>query len=82
MDTASTTDEETFLNLFTDHDGTEFRRLSHLYVGTSHAVPQPNDEVDEFKSWKPEELMTEIEAKPSDYVPSFAIELKKAIELR
>jgi isopentenyl-diphosphate Delta-isomerase len=71
---------ESFLNVFPGDNGEERRRLSHLYVGTSNEQPQTSDEVDEFKDWQPDELRADVEAHPDAYIPSFVVELDKAIE--
>ena len=71
---------ESFLNVFPGDNGEERKRLSHLYVGISDKQPQSNDEVDEFKDWLPNELRADVMARPDAYVPSFIVELDKAIE--
>lgn len=70
---------ETFLNVFPGDNGETRKRLSHLYVGVSDQQPQTNEEVDEFKSWQPNELRVDIEKNPNAYIPSFRIELDKAV---
>jgi isopentenyl-diphosphate delta-isomerase len=70
---------ETFLNVFPAEDGSPRSRLSHLFVGRSDLVPEANDEVDEFIALNTEELVRLVGSRPQEYVPSFAIELAKAI---
>jgi len=72
---------ETFMNEFPDEDGsTTRRRLSHLFIGISEEIPQPNEEVDEFLVLPHAELKQRVTDKPGDYIPSFLIELDKAVE--
>lgn len=71
---------ETFLNVFPGDQGEERKRMSHLYIATSDEVPQPNEEVDEFKSWQPDELRKDIEEHQDRYVPSFITELDLAVK--
>ena len=71
---------ESFLNVFPGDNGEERKRLSHLYVGVSDEQPQINEEVDEFKNWQPSELRVDVVAHPDAYIPSFIVELDKAIE--
>lgn len=72
---------ETFLNVFPDEEGTAMRkRLSHLFIGISDQVPEANDEVDEFLALLHEELRQLVVNKPDEYIPSFLIELDKAVE--
>jgi isopentenyl-diphosphate delta-isomerase len=71
---------ESFLNVFPGDNGEERKRLSHLYVGKSDELPQTNPEVDEFRDWQPDELRADVLARPDDYIPSFIVELDKAIE--
>ena len=71
---------ETFLNVFPGDNGETRKRLSHLYVGISDQQPQTNEEVDEFKVWHPRELRDDIQNNPDAYIPSFMIELDKAVE--
>lgn len=70
---------ESFLNAFPGHDNQTFRRFSHLYIGISEEIPQTNEEVDEFKSVHHGKLAREIAKNPEQYVPSFLIELQKAV---
>jgi isopentenyl-diphosphate delta-isomerase len=70
---------KTFLNTFPGHDGQTFRRLSHLYIGLSNEEPKENNEVDEFKALFYKHLENEVTKNPSQYVPSFLIELQKAV---
>lgn len=70
---------ETFLNVFPGDNGEERNRLSHLYIGISDEAPTANDEVDEFKAWQPDGLFADIAANPDKYIPSFEIELAKAL---
>lgn len=71
---------DSFLNVFTGDNGEERRRLSHLYIAVSDEVPQPNEEVDEFRDWDPKELRADAVKNPASYVPSFVVELDMAIE--
>lgn len=71
---------ETFMNIFPGHNGEQSRRLSHLYVGLSDLEPTTSAEVDEFKSWRPDELRVDVLAHPQAYIPSFITELDKAVE--
>lgn len=71
---------ESFLNVFPGDNGEERKRLSHLYVGISDEEPQLNEEVDEFKDWDPVELRANVIADPDAFVPSFLVELDKAIQ--
>jgi isopentenyl-diphosphate Delta-isomerase len=71
---------ESFLNIFPGDNGEIRKRLSHLYIGFSDAQPVVSEEVDEFKDWKPEELRIDLEAHPDSYIPSFIVELDKAVE--
>lgn len=73
---------ESFLNIFPGDNGEERKRLSHLYIGVSDEIPEANDEVDEFKLWDPAELGAEVLKRTSEYVPSFIVELDKAVEGR
>lgn len=71
---------ETFLNVFPGENGEIRRRLSHLYVGVSDEQPKITDEVDDFRNWNPHDLREDIETNPDTYVPSFIVELDKALE--
>lgn len=73
---------ESFLNIFPGDSGEERKRLSHLYIGISDEIPEQNDEVDEFKIWDPAKLRTDVLKNPNNYVPSFIVELDKAVEGR
>jgi isopentenyl-diphosphate delta-isomerase len=70
---------ESFLNIFPGDNGEERRRLSHLYIGISDETPQPNEEVDEFRSWHPKKLRLDIVKQPAAYIPPFIMELDKAL---
>lgn len=70
---------ESFLNVFPGDNGEVRKRLSHLFVGVSDEQPSVNEEVDEFKNWNPDELRADAELRPDAYVPSFVIELDKAV---
>lgn len=71
---------DSFINVFPDETDTETRkRLSHVFVGIDDQVPQPNEEVDEFKAWEPGELKTDIKERPEAYIPSFMTELDIAL---
>jgi isopentenyl-diphosphate Delta-isomerase len=72
---------ETFMNEFPDETGKETRvRLSHLFVGISDEQPHNTEEVDEFRALSYDELSERVKAKPEDYIPSFKVELDKAID--
>jgi len=73
---------ESFLNEFPGQDSQTFRRLSHLYIGISEEEPKLNDEVDEFKAFDRKKLKKEVVTRPEKYVPSFLLELEKAIKAR
>lgn len=70
---------ETFLNVFPGENGETRTRISYLYVGLSDEQPTITDEVDEFRSWDIKELRKAVQANPDRYVPSFIIELDKAL---
>ncbi len=70
---------ETFLNVFPGDNGENRKRLSHLYIGISDEAPAANDEVDDFKAWQLDDLFADIAANPDKYIPSFEIELEKAL---
>jgi isopentenyl-diphosphate delta-isomerase len=70
---------ESFLNVFPGDNGEERKRVSHLYVGTTDKQPRLSDEVDEFKDWEPAKLREDSLARPDAYVPSFVVELDRAI---
>ncbi len=69
---------ESFLNVFPGDNGEQRKRLSHLYIGISDAMPLKNDEVDEFRIWEPDALRRDVLASPGQYIPSFIVELDKA----
>jgi len=71
---------ESFLNVFPGDNGEIRRRLSHLYVGISDEKPRINADVDEFKSWQPKDLRADAAKYAEAYVPSFLIELNKALK--
>jgi len=71
---------ESFLNVFPGDNGEIRRRLSHMYVGISDEKPQVNADVDEFKIWQPKNLRVDVVKHPEVYVPSFLIELDKALK--
>ena len=71
---------ETFANVFMDDKNQQLQRLSHIFVGSSDQVPKISEEVDEFKSWQPHELRAHVLSNPNLYVPSFLIELDKAVD--
>lgn len=70
---------ESFLNVFPGDNGEVRKRLSHLYVGVSDQQPRLSEEVDEFKLWEPAKLRADAENRPDAYVPSFVVELDKAV---
>jgi 8-oxo-dGTP pyrophosphatase MutT (NUDIX family) len=69
-----------FLNVFIGDNGEERRRLSYLYIGKTDATPLPGPDADEFACWDIEELRAELKTHPEKYVPSFSIELEKALK--
>ena len=71
---------KSFLNIFPGDNGEERRRFSHLYIGISDEMPQPNEEVDEFKDWEPSELREDATRNEASYVPSIIVELDIALE--
>jgi isopentenyl-diphosphate Delta-isomerase len=70
---------EVFLNEFPGEDGTTRRRLSHLFIGVSEKIPQVNEEVEEFAAMSSAELVNRIQEQSEMYVPSFLMELEKAL---
>lgn len=70
---------ESFLNVFVGDNGETRKRLSHLYIAVSDKQPQVNKEVDEFKLWEVEPLRADAENRSESYVPSFIVELDKAV---
>ena len=70
---------ESFLNVCPAEDGRERKRLSYLYIGESNDQPVANDEADGFKLLAPDELRQNVLSNPSLYIPSFLIELEKAL---
>lgn len=70
---------ETFLNRFTGDDGRPTQRLSHLFISLSNEIPITNEEVEEFLSIQHAELREWVVEKPTEYIPSFLVELDKAI---
>ncbi len=71
---------ESFLNVFPGDSGEERRHLSHLYVGVSDGQPKENEEVAEFKIWNPNDLKADVQTNSNLYIPSFMVELDKALE--
>lgn len=72
---------ETFLNEFPGDNGENRRRMSHLYIGVSDDTPFNDDgEVDEFVSHNVQELSANVMANETLYIPSFLVELDKAVE--
>lgn len=71
---------ETFLNVFPGENGETRKRLSHLYIGVSDEEPKPNDEVDEFLIWDPDQLRSDVQLRPDAYIPSYLVELDKAMD--
>ena len=71
---------ESFINEFPGQDNQTWRRLSHLFVGESDEIPQSNDEVDEFAAWPFVELRQKIALEPEKFIPSFLVELDKAVK--
>jgi isopentenyl-diphosphate delta-isomerase len=70
---------ETFINKFIGHNGQPTQRLSHLFVGISEEIPAANDEVDEFQAIPHSKLRKNIVQNQNKYIPSFLIELDKAV---
>lgn len=70
---------ETFMNKFSGHDGHPTQRLSHLFVGISDEIPEPNEEVDEFVILPQDELIERVKTKPDEYIPSFLDEIERAV---
>ncbi|HZP55890.1 MAG TPA: NUDIX domain-containing protein [Candidatus Saccharimonadales bacterium] len=71
---------ESFLNEFPGHNDQTFRRLSHLYIGITNEIPKENREVDEFRAYHYKKLAANVAKSPSKYVPSFLLELNKAVK--
>lgn len=71
---------ETFMNVFPEKNGTT-TRLSHLFIGVSEDIPQPSDEVDEFVALPHAELRTKVVNAPQEFIPSFLLELDKAVKV-
>ena len=69
-----------FLNVFLGDNSEERRRLSYLYIGKTDATPLPGPDADEFVCWGVEELRMELKDHPEKYVPSFGVELEKALK--
>jgi isopentenyl-diphosphate delta-isomerase len=69
-----------FLNVFPGDNGEERRRLSYLYIGKTDATPLPGPDADEFACWDIEALREELKNNPDKYVPSFSVELEKALK--
>lgn len=71
---------DTFLNSFASEDGSLMRtRLSSIFVGVSDDNPSHNDEVESVDRYEYEALLEMADSSPEDFVPSFKIELVKAI---
>jgi isopentenyl-diphosphate delta-isomerase len=71
---------ERFMNAFPSEDGTLVRtRLSYLYIGRCAVKPTHNHEVEEIRGFAPEGLLAHVKAAPEKYVPSFELELSKAL---
>jgi isopentenyl-diphosphate delta-isomerase len=69
---------EEFVNIFPNEDGTQQRtRLSHLYLGVTDQIPQPNEEVERFESYALSQLQKMCLKNPQDFVPSFLLEIEK-----
>ena len=71
---------ESFMNVFPGDNGELRKRLSHLYIGVSDEQPKVNADVDEFRSWSPKNLRMNVAENPDIYVPSFLVELDKALK--
>ncbi len=71
---------EKFINPFPSEDGKLIRtRLSHLFIGVSDQMPTHNHEVSEIRAFDPDKLLKLVADKPSDFVPSFELEISKAL---
>lgn len=71
---------EKFLNIFPAEDGvTKRQRMSHIFIGTTDEIPEGNDEVEAVAAFEIDELVQETVKHPEDFVPSFDIELEKAV---
>lgn len=73
---------ENFMNVFPGEGAQTFRRLSYLYIGETDQQPVINEEVEEFRAVDYKELSIEIKQRPADFVPSFLMELEKAVSAR
>ena len=72
---------EKFMNAFPSEDGSLVRtRFSHMFIGTSDDKPSPNHEVEEIATFELDTLYKMVRDKPEEFVPSFEIELDKAVE--
>lgn len=71
---------ESFMNVFPIDDGRQTQRLSHLFISITDEVPQADGiEVAAFKDWEPAELRRHAIENPLQYIPSFIVELDRAI---
>lgn len=70
---------EEFLNVM-QRDGAEVKVISNLYVGITDEKPEANDEVDDFKAWNPEDLISHAADNKARYIPTILFELKKALK--
>jgi isopentenyldiphosphate isomerase len=71
---------EKFLNTFPSEDGTKtYSRISYIFVGVSKDTPKGNHEVEAVAAFDIDQLLVEAAAKPGDFVPSFKLELDKAL---
>lgn len=71
---------EKFLNTFASEDGkSTHSRMSYIFAGMSDETPSGNDEVEAVAAFEIDELLQETEAHPEDFVPSFDIEIRKAL---
>jgi len=72
---------ERFLNIFPSEDGSETRRrMSYIFIGICDDNPINNHEVEAVIALDIYELLAKVRANPNDYVPSFDIELEKALK--
>lgn len=72
---------EKFLNAFPSEDKKIIRkRMSYLFVGICDDVPEGNHEVEAVAAFTTDELLADVQANPDNFIPSFEIELRKALK--
>lgn len=72
---------EKFINVFPSEDKSfERSRMSFIFIGTSDKIPSGNEEVEAVAAWDIEDLLEEITKNPDGFVPSFDIEIEKALK--